>query len=94
MGLKLMNCCRLEQMDTKEFGQMVKRILEEGRVPAKDSNNWKIEGEKNRITRKEKTRLLNNFEMEGLLARKGLWNLEEEKIMKKEGNCQMKTEML
>ena len=36
MGPKLMNCCRLEQMDTKEFGKMVKRIqtLEEGSVPA------------------------------------------------------------
>ena len=38
MGPKHMNCCRLEQMDTKEFGKMVKRIhiLEEGRVPAKE----------------------------------------------------------
>ena len=26
MGPKLVNCCRLEQMDTKEFGNMVKRI--------------------------------------------------------------------
>ena len=26
MGPKLMSCCRPEQMDTKEFGKMVKRI--------------------------------------------------------------------
>ena len=38
MGPKVMNCCRPEQMATKEFGKMMKRIqnLEEGRVPAKD----------------------------------------------------------
>ena len=49
MGPKLINCCRLEQMDTKEFGKMVKsiQILEEGRVPAKEVKNWRIEGEKN-----------------------------------------------
>ena len=45
MGPKLMNCCRPEQMDTKEFGKMVKRIqiLEEGRVPAKEAKNWRKE---------------------------------------------------
>ena len=72
MGPKLVNCCRREQMDTKEFGKMIKRIqtLEEGRVPAKEAKNWRIEGEKNRITRKEYKRLLNNFEMEGLMSQK------------------------
>ena len=41
MGPKLMDCCRPEHVDTKEFGNMVKRIkiLEEGRVPAKEANN-------------------------------------------------------
>ena len=44
MGPKLVNCCSLEQMGTKEFGKMMKRIqtLEEGRVPAKEANNWRI----------------------------------------------------
>ena len=67
MGPKRSNCCRLEQMDTKEFGKMMKRIqfLEEGRVPAKEAKNWRIEGDKKRITRKECKRLLHNFEMEG-----------------------------
>ena len=58
-----MNCCRLDQMDTKEFGKMVKiiQILEEGGVPAKEAKNWRIDGEKKRITRKEYKRLLNIF---------------------------------
>ena len=56
---------------------MMKRIqmLEEGRVPAKEAKSWRIEGEKKRITIKEYKRLLNNFQIEGLMAQKGLWNL-------------------
>ena len=63
---------------------MMKRIqiLEEGRVPAKEAKNWRIEGEKRRITRKEFQRLLNNFEMEGKIAQKGRSNLAKEKTMK------------
>ena len=88
MGPKLMNRCRPEQMGTKEFGKMVKRnqTLEEGRVPAKEAKNWRIEGRKKRITRKEYRRLLHNSEMEGLTAQK---RLAKENIMK-EGSCQMK----
>ena len=54
MGPKRMNGCGLEQMGTKEFGRMLKRIqtLEEGRVLAKETKNWRIEGEKKRVTRK------------------------------------------
>ena len=42
---------KLEQMGTKEFGKMMKRIqiLEDGRVPAKEANNWRIEGEKKEL---------------------------------------------
>ena len=81
MGPKLVNCCMSEPMGTKEFGNMVKRIqtLEEGRVPAKEAKNWRIERDKKRIARKEYQRLLNNFEMEGFMAQKGLWNLAKEK---------------
>ena len=81
MGPKLMNCCRPEQMDTKEFGKMenIIQILEEGRVPAQEAKNWRIEGEKKRITRKEYKRLVNNFEMEGLLVQKSMWKLAKEK---------------
>ena len=41
MEPKLMNCCRMEQMGTKEFGKVMKRIqtLEERRVPAKETKN-------------------------------------------------------
>ena len=67
-----MNCYRLEQMDIKEFSKMVNRIqiLEEGRVPAKKAKNWRNEGEKKRITRKECKRLLNNFERHVELRRR------------------------
>ena len=51
------------------------QTLEEGRLPANGTKNWRIEGEKKRITRKEYQRLLNNFEMEGLMAQKGLVEL-------------------
>ena len=61
------------------------RTLEEGRVPAKEAKNWRIEGEKKRITRKEYQWLLNSFELEGLMAQKGLWNLAKEKITKERG---------
>ena len=49
MGPKLVNGCRPEQLGTKEFGKMMRRIqtLEEGRLPAKEAKNWRIEGEKN-----------------------------------------------
>ena len=38
-GPKLLNCCRLEQVGTKDCGKMLKRlrILEDGRVPAKEA---------------------------------------------------------
>ena len=44
MGPKLVNCCEPEQMGTKEFDKMMKRIqtLEGGRVPAKEAKNWGI----------------------------------------------------
>ena len=49
MGLKLMNCCKPEQMGTKEHGKMLKEIqtLEGGRIPAKKANHfksWKMVG--------------------------------------------------
>ena len=70
MGPKLMNCCRPEQLGTKEHGKMLKRVrfLEEGRIPAKEARNWKIEGQTRRITRKECMRLWNEFETGGFMA--------------------------
>ena len=54
-GPKLMNCCTLEQVGTKEHGKMLKRtqVLEDGRIPAREARHWKIEGQKRRITRTE-----------------------------------------
>ena len=70
MGPKLVNCCKPERMDTKECGNMLKRIqiLEDGRVPAKEAKNWRIEGTKKRITKKEYERLVNKFDMEGFMT--------------------------
>ena len=84
MGPKLMNCCRLEQVSTKEHGKKLKRIriLEDGRVPAKGGKQWKIEGHR-RITRKEFQRLLNKFEMEGFMVQKGLLNLAKKRSFSK-----------
>ena len=84
MGPKLINWCKLEQMGTKEHGKLIKRIQtpEDGRVPAKEAKDWRIEGQKKRITRKEYQRLVNKFEMEGFMARKGLWNLAKENTLK------------
>ena len=80
-GPKLFNCCRPEQMGTKEFGRMLKRnqTLEEGRIPSKETKNWRNEG-------KEYQRHLNKFKIEGLMARRkacGTW--QRIKIMKESG---------
>ena len=47
-GTKARELCRAEQMDTQGYGKMLKRIqiLVEGRVPAKEAKNWRIEGER------------------------------------------------
>ena len=81
MGPKLLNCCKLEQVGTEEHGKMLKRIqiFEDDRVPAKEAKRWKSEGKKRRITKKEYKRLRNTFEVEGLMAQNGFWNLAREK---------------
>ena len=75
-------------MGTQVYGKMLKRIQlpEDGRVPAKEARNWRIVGRKRRTTRKEYRRLLlDNFEVEGFRAQKGLWNLAREKILRVRG---------
>ena len=44
MGPKLLNCCKPEQVGTKEYGTMVKRIqiIEDGRVPAKEAKTERL----------------------------------------------------
>ena len=44
-----------------------------------------MEGKKRRITRKEFERLIKEFELEGLMAQKGLWNLAREKRLQERG---------
>ena len=75
------NRCKPVQVGTKERGTVMKRIqiVEDGRVLAKEAKNWRIEGQKRKIIGKEYRRLSNEFELEGLMARKGLWNLASEK---------------
>ena len=82
-----MNCCKLEQVGTQGNGKMLKRflILEDGRVPAKEANYWKIDGQIRRITRKEDGRLLKEFEMGGFMAQKGLWNLARDEMVQDRG---------
>ena len=48
MGHKMMNSCKPEPMGAQVYGRMLKRIqvLEDGRVPAKEARNWRIEGQK------------------------------------------------
>ena len=58
---------------------------EDGGVADKEAKNWRIEGQKKRITRKEYQRLVNKFEMEGFVAQKGLWNLAREKNLRERG---------
>ena len=43
IGPKLMNCCKLEQVGTKEHGNMLMRIqvFEDGRVLEKEARSWK-----------------------------------------------------
>ena len=59
---KLVNCSKPDQVSTKEHGNMLKRIqiLEDDRVLAKEANNWKIDGQRRRITRKAYQRLWKN----------------------------------
>ena len=69
-----MNCCKPEQVGTKERGKMLKRIqvLEDGRVSAMEASNWKIEGQKRRITRRERKKLLNEFDIHGTKKAHGI----------------------
>ena len=84
-----MNCCKPERRGTKEYGDMLKRIqtLEDGGVPAKEANNWRIEGQKKKS--RERQMLVNKFEMEGFMAQKGLFVefCERKKSRGKETSC-------
>ena len=93
-GPKMMNCCKPEQVGTKEHGKMWKRIqiLEDGRILAKEARNWKIEGLNRRITRKEFRSLWNELEKEAFMAQKGLWNVARQRMLRTEVHCPTKKE--
>ena len=63
-----------EQVGTKEYGKMLKTDPGPGgwQGPDQGFRDWKSEGQKRRITRKEYQRLLNKLEMEGFMAQKGI----------------------
>ena len=75
-----------EQMGTKGYGKVLKRIqiLEEGRVLAKEARSWKIEGQKKDCKKKYQW-LLNKFEMECFYGAKGLWYLVLENVVRERG---------
>ena len=87
MGPQLMNCCKPEQVCTKEHDKMFKRtqVLEDGRVPAKEARAWKIDGQKKRIARKGNRRLLNDFEMGGFMAQKRSVESRERNVLQDRG---------
>ena len=54
--------------------------------PARKQKNWKTEGQKRRITRKEYQRLLSKTSSKWKVSwQKGLWNLAGEKLLQDRG---------
>ena len=92
-----MNCCKLEQVGTKEHGTMIKRIqvLEDGRIPAKRARNWKIGRTNRRITRQEHRRLWNELVTGGFTKqKKGCGTSPERRCCRTEVQCPKKKETL
>ena len=89
-----MNHCKSEKMEAKEYGKMLKRIviLEEGMVPDRKAKGWKVEEEKRRVTRKECTRLREEFEAGGFVAQKVCGTLPTRKCRRTEEPCPKKME--
>ena len=90
----LMNRCRSEKNDTTVSGRTWKIILkfEERRVPDRNANGRKVEGEKRRVTRKECKRLMDIFEVWGFMAQKGLWIIAKKGCWRTEELCPKKRE--
>ena len=81
MGPKMMNCCKREQVGTKENGKMLKLIQflnTAGSMPKK-RRVGRSKDEKRTISRLEYRRLWNDFETGGFKAQKGLRNVAREK---------------
>ena len=76
-----MNCCKPEQVDTTEYGKMLKRILvlEDGRVPAKEARNWKNEEQEEEESREKSIRSFGIiWKKEGFMAQKDRGALPQE----------------
>ena len=67
--------------------KMLRRILllEEGKVPAKAAKDWLVEGNKVQITREGHKRMRREFEEDGQMAKKGLWNMAKRRNMMERG---------
>ena len=61
------------------------QVLQNNRIPANEARNWKIQGQKRRITWKEYKRLLNSFELGGFMAQKHLRNVARENMLQDRG---------
>ena len=60
-------------------------LLEEGKVPAKAAKDWLVEGKKVQITSEEHKRLKREFEEDGQMEKKGLWNMAKRRKMMERG---------
>ena len=61
MGPKLMNCCKPEQMGTKECDKQKPNSRGRKGPSQRRQRSWRIEGQKRIITRKEYQRLFKQF---------------------------------
>ena len=75
--------------DTKEHGKLLKIILklEGGEVPGRNAKRWKAEGENRKVTRKERKRAREEFEIGGFMAQKRLWNIAKNECWKRGELC-------
>ena len=60
-------------------------ILEELKVLAKNSREWKIEGQKRKVTRKDTKDCGRNSRLEAFMAQKGLWNVAKNRMLEDRG---------
>ena len=81
MGPKLVNCCKPEQVGTKEHGKMLKliQVLEYGGSWQRRQEARGLKDKREEIREKRIRGFLNKFELEGFMAQEGLWNLGGEK---------------
>ena len=81
MGPKLMSCCKPERVGTNEHGQMLKRILEDGRPCQRGKKTGRLKDKRGELLRRNTT----DCQMGGFTAQKGLRNLAREKMLQDRG---------